>query len=319
MPNPVLSQKRWDESREPGQVGWASPTGGAAIDTAAGGGAAFDTTVAPTAPDTSPSGGKDQHGGGSFAYGVGRAAQPHVPSGKRMTIGGTLTATAVLFVCLLATAAVGWGQVEAVDLTPDPTTLVPDPAPVYHVSYPGWVFFPMIGAFIAGLVLCFKPRLGVVLAPLYCLGFGFALGALSHMYDLQFDGIVIQAVGATLGVFLVMLFLYATRIVKVTPKLVVGIVAATFGVFALYLVAMVLSLFGVDLTFYNQPTPLGIGISVLIAGIAAFNLLLDFNFIEKASQAGEPKYMEWYGAFGLTVTLIWLYLELLRLLSLLRQ
>jgi uncharacterized YccA/Bax inhibitor family protein len=307
----VLSQERWEEPRDNGQVGWASPTGGAAIDTAAGGAAVIDATAVSTD--------RDQHGGGWTAHAAGQAGTPSVVTGKRMTLGGTLTATGVLFVCLLATAAIGWAQVKAVDLTPLPTALVPDPEPVYNVDYPGWVFFPMIGALVAGLVLCFKPRLGMILAPLYALGYGFALGAISHMYDLQFNGIVIQAVGATFGVFFMMFFLYATRIIKVTPRLVAGIVAATFGVFALYMVAFVMSIFGVDLSFYNDPTPIGIGITVLIAGIAAFNLLIDFAFIESAIKSGEPKYMEWYGAFGLTVTLIWLYLTLLRLLSLLRQ
>ncbi len=320
MPNPVLTQKRWDENKDPGQVGWASPTGGADLNTAAGGGAALDTASA-WSPQGTPAGAPstDQHGGNRATHALGQAGTPSVPSGKRMTIGGTLTATGVLFVCLLLTGAVGWAQVKAIDLTPAPTTLVPDPEPVYNVTYPGWVFLPMLAAFVCGLVLCFKPRLGMILAPLYALGYGFALGAISHMYDLQFEGIVIQAVGATLGVFLVMFFLYATRIIKVTPKLVAGIIAATVGVLLLYLVAMVMSLFGVDLTFYDDPTPLGIGITVLIAGIAAFNLLIDFAFIESATKAGEPKYMEWYGAFGLTVTLIWLYMTLLRLLSLLRQ
>jgi uncharacterized YccA/Bax inhibitor family protein len=136
---------------------------------------------------------------------------------------------------------------------------------------------------------------------------------------LQWDGIVLQAVGATLAVFAVMLFLYATRIIKVTQRYVLTVVAATGGIFVLYMVTWIATLFGADITFWNDPTPLGIGISVVIVIVAALNLGIDFAFIERASQAGEPKYMEWFGAFGLTVTLIWLYLEILRLLSLLRQ
>lgn len=316
MPNPVLSQKRWDESRESGPDGWASPSGAS--------GAAGTTTVYPpgTAPTPAPGSldpGKDRHGGRSGDYAFGTERAPHVPSGRTMTIGGTLTATGVLLVLLLATGVIGWMQVTQTSFTPQPTLGDPNPSAIITTNSPGWVFLPVIVALIAGLVLAFKPRLAVVLAPIYVLCFGFALGAISHMYDLQYDGIVIQAIGATLGVFLMMFFLYATRIVKVTPKLALGIIAATGGIFLLYLVTFILSIFGIDMTFWNEPSPLGIGISVVIVCVAAFNLMLDFNFIEKASAAGEPKYMEWYGAFGLTVTLIWLYLELLRLLSLLKQ
>jgi uncharacterized YccA/Bax inhibitor family protein len=142
---------------------------------------------------------------------------------------------------------------------------------------------------------------------------------LSHAFNLQWDGIVLQAVGATLGVFAVMLFLYATRIIKVTKRYVLVVIAATGGIFLLYMAALIASLFGADIAFWNDPTPLGIGISVVIVIVAALNLGIDFAFIEQASKAGAPKYMEWYGAFGLMVTLIWLYLEILRLLSLLRQ
>jgi uncharacterized YccA/Bax inhibitor family protein len=317
MPNPVLSQKRWDESRESGPDGWASPTGAA-------GATATGTTVYPpgAAPTPAPGTlepGKDQHGGRSGDYAFGTQRAPHVPSGRTMTIGGTLTATGVLLVLLLATGVIGWMQVTQTSFTPQPTATDPNPAVQITTHSPGWVFLPVIAALIAGLVLAFKPRLAVVLAPVYVLCFGFTLGAISHMYDLQYDGIVIQAIGATLGVFVMMFFLYATRIVKVTPKLALGIIAATGGIFLLYMVTFILSIFGVDMTFWNEPSPLGIGISVVIVCVAAFNLMLDFNFIEKASAAGEPKYMEWYGAFGLTVTLIWLYLELLRLLSLLKQ
>lgn len=319
MPNPVLSQKRWDESRESGPDGWASPSGAAGV-------ATTDTATtnqpgyAPTAPPTRlgrPD--KDQHGGRSGDYAFGTQRAPHVPSGRTMTIGGTLTATGVLLVLLLATGVIGWMQVTQTSFTPQPTLNDPNPAAQITTNFPGWVFLPAIAALIAGIVLAFKPRLAVVLAPVYVLCFGFTLGAISHMYDLQYDGIVIQAIGATLGVFVMMFFLYATRIVKVTPKLALGIIAATGGIVLLYLVTFILSIFGVDMTFWNEPSPLGIGISVVIVCVAAFNLMLDFNFIEKASAAGEPKYMEWYGAFGLTVTLIWLYLELLRLLSLLKQ
>jgi uncharacterized YccA/Bax inhibitor family protein len=144
----------------------------------------------------------------------------------------------------------------------------------------------MIVAFVLGFVTVFKPKAARITAPLYALGYGFALGAISHMYNLQWNGIVLQAVGATLAVFAVMLFLYATRIIKVTKKYMVVVIAATAGIFLLYLVTAVASLFGADIAFWNDPTPLGIGISVVIVIVAALNLGIDFAFIEQASNSG---------------------------------
>jgi uncharacterized YccA/Bax inhibitor family protein len=286
--NPVLSPQRWQEIRAEDQPGWAAPT--------AGGAAATDLAM---------------------AAGTTRPAPP-VTAERTMTIGGTLTATGVLFVLLLATGWVGWSQVTQTETTIPATPFEPAQT-VVSTNYPGWVFLPMLGALVVGLVTAFVPKLARVTAPLYALGYGFAIGAISHMYDLQFDGIVLQAVGATLAVFAVVFVLYATRIVRVTPKFVLVTVAAMGGILVLYLVSWIAALFGADITFWNEPTPLGIGISVVICIVAAMSLAIDFAFIEEASRAGMPKYMEWYGAFGLTVTLIWLYLEILRLLSLLRQ
>lgn len=285
MPNPVLSPERWDQETE--QSGWAAPRTGAAG--MAGG---FGAVTAQ---------------GGADAPSAGAA---------RMTIGGTMVATLVLFVLLLVTAAVGWGQVTQTETT-DIVQGVPQTT--IHTDFPGWVWIPLIAAVILGFVTVFKPKLARITAPLYALGYGFAIGAISHMYNLQWDGIVLQAVGATLAVFGVMLFLYATRIIKVTKKYVIVVVAAMGGIFVLYMAAWIATLFGGDITFFNEPTPLGIGISVVIVIVAAANLAINFAFIEQASNDGAPKYMEWYGAFGLMVALIWLYLEILRLLSLLRQ
>jgi uncharacterized YccA/Bax inhibitor family protein len=280
MANPVLTPERWQREIEEDQPGWAAPQAA----TAAGFG--------------------------------GQATQPPpsaVVGGPTMTVGGTLTATAVLFLCVLVTGWIGWSQVTQTEITlVDGTTQV-------STDFPSWVFIPMIVGVIFGFVTAFKPKLARITAPLYALGYGFAIGAISHMYNLQFDGIVLQAIAATLAVFAVMFFLYATRIIKVTKRFAMVVVGATAGIFVMYLVTMVASLFGADITFWNEPSPLGIGISVVICIVAALNLALDFAFIEGATKAGAPKYMEWYGAFGLTVTLIWLYLEILRLLSLLRQ
>jgi uncharacterized YccA/Bax inhibitor family protein len=280
MANPVLTPERWQREIDEEQPGWAAPQAA----TAAGFG--------------------------------GQATQPPPSAavgGPTMTIGGTLTATAVLFLCVLITGWIGWSQVTQTEITlADGTTQV-------STDFPSWVFIPMIAGVIFGFVTAFKPKLARITGPLYALGYGFAIGAISHMYNLQFDGIVLQAIAATLAVFTVMFFLYATRIIKVTKRYMMVVVGATAGIFVMYLVTMVASLFGADITFWNDPTPLGIGISVVICIVAALNLAIDFAFIETASKSGAPKYMEWYGAFGLTVTLIWLYLEILRLLSLLRQ
>lgn len=287
MPNPVLSPQRWDQETEQTQAGWAAPRTGSA----------------------------GMAGGFGARTAQGGADVP-IAGEATMTIGGTMLATAVLFVLLLVTATIGWMQVTQTETT----TLVQGvPQTTIDTNFPNWVFFPVIVALVLGLVTVFKPKLARITAPLYALGYGFAIGAISHMYDLQWNGIVLQAVGATLAVFAVMLFLYATRIIKVTKRYVLVTIAATAGIFLMYMVTWIATLFGADITFWNDPTPLGIGISVVIVIVAAMNLGIDFAFIEQASNAGAPKYMEWFGAFGLTVTLIWLYLEILRLLSLLRQ
>jgi uncharacterized YccA/Bax inhibitor family protein len=150
---------------------------------------------------------------------------------------------------------------------------------------------------------------------------GVFLGALSQVIQLQYQekypqygGIALQAVSLTVGVLFVMLFLYGARIIRVTDKLRIGIVMATGALCFFYLITALLSFFGVMVPLVFSATPLGIGFSLFVVGLAAFNLLLDFDFIEHCANAGAPKYMEWYGAFGLIVTLVWLYLEILRLL-----
>jgi uncharacterized YccA/Bax inhibitor family protein len=139
------------------------------------------------------------------------------------------------------------------------------------------------------------------------------------MYEVQFDGIVVQAILATAGVFFMMLILYGLRILRATPRFVKGVIAATFGIMALYLVGFLFSLFGSGFSFWNDASLLGIGISVVICIVAALNLILDFDFIEKGVAAKAPAYMDWYAGFGLVVTLVWLYLEMLRLLARIRQ
>jgi uncharacterized YccA/Bax inhibitor family protein len=153
----------------------------------------------------------------------------------------------------------------------------------------------------------------------YAVAEGFFLGAISKAYESRFDGIVLQAIGATLGVFAIMLVLHTTKTLRVTDKFRRTVMGATLGLMLFYGVSLLLRLFGVEVPFLNSTGPLGIAFSVFAAVLAAFNLSLDFDFIERGSQQRMPKHMEWYAAMGLLVTLVWLYLELLRLLSKLRD
>jgi len=217
-----------------------------------------------------------------------------------MTVGGTVWDTAALLVLVIASGVYGWNSLDSTSET---------------VSLPGWLFPVVLGALGVAILTIFKPNLARFTGPVYALLQGAFLGAISALYNTAYDGIVVQAVGLTIGVFAVMLFLYGTRIIKVTEKLRMGIVAATGAIFLVYMVNIVLSLFGASVPFLHDTGPLGIGISLVIVGVAAFNLLLDFDFIERGVAAGADKKMEWYAAFGLLVTIVWLYLELLRLLA----
>lgn len=172
-----------------------------------------------------------------------------------------------------------------------------------------------IGGFIIAMVTIFKPRVAPVTAPLYAVFEGLLLGALSARYQQQWAGLPMQAVGLTLMVFLAMLTLYRTGIIKVTDKFRFGVVAATGGIMLFYVLSIVLSLFGVSMPLIHDSGMLGIGFSLVVVGVASLNLMLDFDFIERGVAARAPGHMEWYGAFGLLVTLVWLYLEMLRLLS----
>jgi uncharacterized YccA/Bax inhibitor family protein len=224
------------------------------------------------------------------------------------TVRGTATATGVLLVILLASATYGWYQA-----TPIPAT--------GRIALPGLAIVGILVGFVCAIVVSFKPMLAKVLGPVYALGEGFFLGVISRAYDEMYHGIVVQAIGATLGVFVVMLVLYRTRIIKVTQRFKRIVIGATMGLMAFYFVTFIISLFaGSDsITFLHSGSPLGILFSVLAAGLASMMLAVDFDLIEKGAQAGWPKGMEWYAAFGLLTTLVWLYLELLRLLAKLNQ
>lgn len=226
-------------------------------------------------------------------------------SAEPMTASGTASAALLLMLLLVASAMFGWSSVsEAVDGA---------------VTFPGWAMAGALFGFVCAMVLTFKPKMARVLTPVYAIAEGVFVGAISKVFNTAYDGIVIQAVGITLGVFVTMLVLYRTGVIRVTDKMRRTIIGATLGIAVFYGVSLLLSLFGMNISFFNSSSPMSIGFSFLVAGLAAMNLALDFDFIERGEKAGLPKYMEWYAAFGLMVTIVWLYLEILRLLAKLRD
>lgn len=231
--------------------------------------------------------------------------------------GGVASATAVLLAIICATGVVGWNAVTVTTQTVRDSSgqLVEQTS----IDMPPWVIIAVFVGFGLALLSFFKPRWAPVTAPLYAVAEGVFLGAISAAFEAQFDGIVVQAVALTLAVFAMMLVLYATGRIRVTPRFRLGIIAATGGIFIVYLVSMVIGLFGGSVPFIHDSGPIGIGFSVVVVVIAALNLTLDFDFIDRAEQAGAPKHMEWFAALGLVVTLVWLYLEILRLLAKLRN
>lgn len=231
---------------------------------------------------------------------------PVVSTGRVMTMGNTVLAIGVCFVLLLGGGVVGWIATES--------------APAGQaVSIPGWVWVALLVAFALVLVGVFKPRAAPVVAPLYAIAEGIFLGSISKVFENQWDGIVVQAVLATASVFVVVLVLYALRVVKVTNRFVMGVLAATVGILLLYVFAIVLGLFGVELGFLYGGGPMAILISIAAVTIASLNLFIDFAVVERGVKAQAPAYMEWFAALGLMVTVVWLYLEMLRLLGNLRS
>jgi uncharacterized YccA/Bax inhibitor family protein len=176
----------------------------------------------------------------------------------------------------------------------------------------------LIGGLIFALITTFKKTWAPVTAPIYALLEGLLLGGISATFEQRYPGIAIESVCLTFGTMFVLLLAYRSGMIKVTQKFRLGVVAATGAIFLFYMMEMVLGFFGIHFVSVNGSGMLGIGISLVIVCVAALNLVLDFDFIERGVEAGAPKYMEWYGAFGLMVTLIWLYLEMLRLMAKLR-
>jgi uncharacterized YccA/Bax inhibitor family protein len=229
-----------------------------------------------------------------------KAFKGQVAYGEAMTLQGTVNKTGLLLLCVVATAAWTWGLSHSLE----PTAALP------------WMIGGLIGGFIFALVTIFKQNWAPFTAPIYALLEGLALGGISAIFERSYPGVAIQAVGLTLGTLFVMLLAYKTGMIRATQGFKLGVIAATGGIALLYIVEMVLGgFFHIQVPAINGSGPIGIGFSLFVVIIAALNLVLDFDMIETGVQNGAPKYMEWYGAFGLMVTLIWLYLEILRLLS----
>lgn len=219
-------------------------------------------------------------------------------STSRMTVSGTVGKTFIMLMLLLGTAIFAYMQM------------------VEGKMQSSVLMGTMIIAFILALTSAFVPRISPFTAPIYAAVEGVLLGSISAMYMMRFgDFIVLHAVLLTISIMLAMLILYATGLVKATDKFRTGVMAATFGIFIMYLTVFVLQLFGVAVPFLHQGGTIGIIVSAVIIVVAALNLILDFDFIEGGARSGAPKYMEWYGALGLMMTLIWLYLEILRFVS----
>lgn len=229
-----------------------------------------------------------------------KAFKGQVATGEAMTLQSTVNKTGLLLLCVVATAAWTWGMSHS----NTPEAALP------------WMMGGLVGGFIMALVTIFKKEWSPVTAPVYALLEGLVLGGISAIFEHSYPGIAIQAVGLTFGTLFVMLVAYKTGVIRATEKFKIGVLAATGGIALLYFVEMILGMFfHIQVPMIHQSGPWGIAFSLFVVVIAALNLVLDFDMIETGVQNGAPKYMEWYGAFGLMVTLIWLYLEILRLLG----
>jgi uncharacterized YccA/Bax inhibitor family protein len=223
-----------------------------------------------------------------------------------MTLQGTINKTGLLTLIVLVSAMITWTKFFA---NPEQGA--------QNVSV--YLLVGGIGGFIVAMITIFKMEWSPITAPIYALLEGLFLGGISAVFEIQYPGIAIQAVGLTFGVMIVMLLAYSSKLIKVTENLKMGIVAATGAIFVYYLISFVLGIFGVKAPLINDNGWMGILFSLFVVGVAAFNLVLDFDFIESGVSSRAPGFMEWYAAFGLMVTLIWLYVEILRLLSKLRS
>ena len=221
-----------------------------------------------------------------------------------MTIQGTVNKTAIMLCCLLLSAGWTWNMFYT---TGNPAAVMP------------WMIGGAIGGFVVAIITVFKKTAAPITAPIYALLEGLFIGGISSIFEARYPGIVIQAVGLTFGTLFALLFAYKSGLIKATENFKLGVVAATGSIMLIYIASIVLGFFGIRVPFIHDSGPLGILFSLVVVVIAALNLVLDFDFIEHGAEHGAPKFMEWYAAFGLMVTLVWLYIEMLRLLAKLRS
>jgi uncharacterized YccA/Bax inhibitor family protein len=234
------------------------------------------------------------------------AAVPRAAVGEeRMTLQGTVNKSFVMLAVLLLAAL--WPWVRFFDASGDPAAVF------------GLMMVGLVGGFILALVISFRQTTAPYLALPYAALEGLAIGGISAIFERRYPGIAIQAVALTFAVMAVLLVAYRSRLIRVTEHFKAMVVGATLAIALLYAVSFILGFFHVRVPFLNDASPLGIIVSLAIIVVAALNLVMDFDFIETGVEHGAPRYMEWYGAFGLMVTLVWLYLEMLRLLAKTRQ
>lgn len=228
-----------------------------------------------------------------------------------MTLQGTINKIGIMLLLAIAGAAFTWSKYFG--------AVNPDLPQSGASAVTGWMALGGIGGFVMALLTVFNKKNSAIWAPIYAVLEGIFLGAISAFFESMYPGLVLRAVMLTFGVLFALLFAYKTRVIKVTDKFRVGVFAATAGIAVAYFVSFILQLFGMNMSFMFGGGKIAIIISLVIIAVAALNLVLDFDFIERGSASGLPKYFEWYGAFGLMVTLIWLYLEILRLLAMLSR
>ncbi len=225
-------------------------------------------------------------------------------TGDVMTVNGTVNRTGILLCLLMFTAIFSWDRAYS---AVNPGELYP------------WLIGSGIAGFVVALITVFKKTAAPITAPIYAAIEGILLGMLSAFYEMQFPGLVFQAILLTFGTLFALLMAYRSGVIKATENFKLGVFAATGGIGLIYLTTFILSFFGLSIPYIHGSGTIGILFSLFVVVIAALNLVLDFDFIERGAERGAPKYMEWYAAFGLLVTLIWLYIEMLRLLSKLRS
>jgi len=220
---------------------------------------------------------------------------------RTMTVQGTIKKIFALLLLVIGAAAFTWSKVNMSFELGEP-------------SVRGWMIGGSIAGFVLAIVITVKKELATFLSPIYAICEGLFIGAISAYFEMMFPGIIMRAVLLTFSVFFGMIFLFRIKLIRATQRFRSIILAATAGIALAYLVTFIVGLFGVNMAFMYNGGTLGIVISLIIVAIAALNLILDFDFIEKGAECGLPAYFEWYGAFGLMVTIVWLYVEILRLL-----